>query len=64
MGQNSGHRYIGRRRDNCLGLTIALYTYFGQLHALLQNAQSNSEALNSRIDTDFRQYRPAAAKII
>jgi deoxycytidine triphosphate deaminase len=33
-----------------LGLTIALYTYFGQLHALLQNAQSNSEALNGRID--------------
>lgn len=34
-----------------LGLTFALYTYFGQLHALLQNAQANSEAFNGRIDS-------------
>jgi deoxycytidine triphosphate deaminase len=33
-----------------LGLAVALYAYFGQMHALLQNAQSNSEAFNSRID--------------
>jgi deoxycytidine triphosphate deaminase len=33
-----------------LGLAVALYTYFGQLHALVQNAQSSSESLNGRID--------------
>jgi deoxycytidine triphosphate deaminase len=33
-----------------LGLTVVLYAFFGQMNALLQNAQSNSEAFNSRID--------------
>jgi deoxycytidine triphosphate deaminase len=33
-----------------LGLTIVLYAFFGQMNALLQNAQGNSEAFNSRID--------------
>jgi deoxycytidine triphosphate deaminase len=34
-----------------LALAAALYLYFGQFHALLQNAQANSEALNGRMDT-------------
>jgi deoxycytidine triphosphate deaminase len=33
-----------------LGLAVALYSYFGQMHALVQNAQSSSESLNGRID--------------
>jgi deoxycytidine triphosphate deaminase len=34
-----------------LGLATALYGYFDALHTLVQNAQINSEAVNSRIET-------------
>jgi hypothetical protein len=36
-----------------LGIAVALYTYFGQLHAMLQSTQTFSESFNERIDSLF-----------
>jgi deoxycytidine triphosphate deaminase len=40
-----------------LGLAVALFTYLGQVHALSQNAQAASEAVNGRLDSLYKDLR-------